>query len=90
MLRSFNRCSPWLFVLVLSEAVLSETVLVLDGCLNCGDAQGHCPVSVEDGQAGSLSHVRAVRPRGLKSSAGKRTKSPRIELLIMAIINVAN
>ena len=25
-------------VLVLSEAVLSETVLVLDGCLNCGDA----------------------------------------------------
>jgi hypothetical protein len=23
-------------VLVLSEAVLSETVLVLDGCLNCG------------------------------------------------------
>ena len=24
-------------VLVLSEAVLSETVLVLDGCLNCGD-----------------------------------------------------
>ncbi len=42
MLRSFNRCSPWLFVLVLSEtvlteAVLSETVLVLDGCLNCGD-----------------------------------------------------
>jgi len=25
-------------VLVLSEAVLSETVLVLDGCLNCGTA----------------------------------------------------
>ena len=25
-------------VLVLSEAVLSETVLVLDGCLNLGDA----------------------------------------------------
>jgi hypothetical protein len=25
-------------VLVLSEAVLSETVLVLDGCLKCGDA----------------------------------------------------
>jgi hypothetical protein len=25
-------------VLVLSEAVLRETVLVLDGCLNCGDA----------------------------------------------------
>ncbi len=25
-------------VLVLSEAVLSATVLVLDGCLNCGDA----------------------------------------------------
>jgi ABC-type phosphonate transport system ATPase subunit len=25
-------------VLVLSEAVLSETVLVLDGCSNCGDA----------------------------------------------------
>ncbi|MFN6139006.1 MAG: hypothetical protein ACK480_10995 [Planctomycetota bacterium] len=25
-------------VLVLSEAVLSETVLVLDGCLNCSDA----------------------------------------------------
>ena len=25
-------------VLVLSEAVLSETVLVLVGCLNCGDA----------------------------------------------------
>jgi hypothetical protein len=25
-------------VLVLSEAVLSETVLELDGCLNCGDA----------------------------------------------------
>ncbi|MCE2751914.1 MAG: hypothetical protein LW720_08490 [Pirellula sp.] len=25
-------------VLVLSEAVLSETVLVLDGCLNCDDA----------------------------------------------------
>jgi hypothetical protein len=25
-------------VLVLSEAVLSETVLVLDGCLDCGDA----------------------------------------------------
>ena len=25
-------------VLVLSEAVLSETVLVLDGCLNCGAA----------------------------------------------------
>jgi len=25
-------------VLVLSEAVLSETVLVLDGCLNGGDA----------------------------------------------------
>ena len=25
-------------VLVLSEAVLSETVLVLDVCLNCGDA----------------------------------------------------
>ncbi|MCY2999798.1 MAG: hypothetical protein NT168_17000 [Planctomycetota bacterium] len=24
-------------VLVLSEAVLSETVLVLDGCSNCGD-----------------------------------------------------
>jgi hypothetical protein len=38
MFRSFNRCFPWLFVLVLSEAVLSETVLVLDGCLNCGDA----------------------------------------------------
>jgi hypothetical protein len=26
------------FVLVLSEAVLSETVLVLDGCLNCGNS----------------------------------------------------
>jgi hypothetical protein len=25
-------------VLVLSEAVLSETVLVLDGCLNCGNS----------------------------------------------------
>ena len=25
-------------VLVLSEAVLSATVLVLDGCLSCGDA----------------------------------------------------
>jgi hypothetical protein len=25
-------------IVVLSEAVLSETVLVLDGCLNCGDA----------------------------------------------------
>ena len=25
-------------VLVLSEAVLSERVFVLDGCLNCGDA----------------------------------------------------
>jgi hypothetical protein len=25
-------------VLVLSEAVLSDTVLVLDGCLNCGAA----------------------------------------------------
>jgi hypothetical protein len=25
-------------VLVLSDAVLSETVLVLNGCLNCGDA----------------------------------------------------
>lgn len=28
------------FVLpVLSETVLSETVLVFDGCLNCGDAE---------------------------------------------------
>jgi hypothetical protein len=27
---------PDFVVLVLSEAVLSETVLVLDGCLNCG------------------------------------------------------
>jgi hypothetical protein len=27
-----------LVVLVLSEAVLSATVLVLDGCLSCGDA----------------------------------------------------
>jgi hypothetical protein len=25
-------------MIVLSETVLSETVLVLDGCLNCGDA----------------------------------------------------
>ena len=33
---------PWIasdfIVIVLSETVLSETVLVLDGCLTCGDA----------------------------------------------------
>jgi hypothetical protein len=35
---SLGSCLAWDFVvLVLSEAVLSETVLVLDGCLNCGD-----------------------------------------------------
>jgi len=45
----FPKLDPWahtatgaltsdFVVLVLSEAVLSETVLVLDGCLNCGAA----------------------------------------------------
>jgi hypothetical protein len=38
-LQSMRSCLASDFVvLVLSEAVLSETVLVLDGCLNCGDA----------------------------------------------------
>ena len=38
-LQSMRPCLASDFVvLVLSEAVLSETVLVLDGCSNCGDA----------------------------------------------------
>ena len=36
--RADRASGPDFVVLVLSEAVLSETVLVLDGCLNCGAA----------------------------------------------------
>lgn len=32
-------------VLVLSEAVLSETVLVLEGCLNCDDTDETTPLT---------------------------------------------
>ena len=39
-LQSMRSCLASDFVvLVLSEAVLSETVLVLDGCLHCSDAE---------------------------------------------------
>jgi len=44
-----------LVVLVLSKAVLSETVLVLDGCSNCGDAdRGSRRVAVTCGPIGRI------------------------------------
>jgi hypothetical protein len=44
-----------LVVLVLSEAVLSETVLVLDGCSNCGDSdRGSRRVAVTCGPIGRI------------------------------------
>jgi hypothetical protein len=42
-------------VLVLSEAVLSATVLVLDGCSNCGDSdRGSRRVAVTCGPIGRI------------------------------------
>jgi len=37
LMRPLNIIRPAFLVLLLSETVLSETVLVLDGCLNYGD-----------------------------------------------------
>ena len=38
-MRPLNIIRPAFLVLLLSETVLSETVLVLDGCLNYGDGR---------------------------------------------------